>query len=680
MAEAEAREPVDAARSRSSLAQWLRRHGPQQALPVALALAFATAAALAWWRAGWQELGPDDAAYLLVGQNVLAGNGPVRFGEPYIARSPLFGILLALPGALGAPIISGAHVVNLLITVAACLAAGLLAARIAGPWWGLLGLAIALLMPLPADLASTLRIDSLAAATLLLAYTASLGLGAAQPRWWLTAAATGLLIGLAFLVKETTLASSLGPLLVPLVRGFPLRAVARDTLVAGASALLLAAPWMAWRATVTGRLPYIPLPGPAILPVVVIAALVLAFALARRSALQGPASVERPSPARLLVGVGLVLAWAAAVTLVAVSATGTRIVPEGPLELATRLTRAVPAWPLIVSAALACLALSLRRPRLAPPGLGIIAWLPVGWLVLTQDLGSRNFIAVEMLGAAAIAVVAGFGWDLLVRRWGSGAGPWRSPRATAMMAVSPALAAILLGVLSVSVAFARGPVADGAQDLDGPLRRLAGAIESVVKPGDRVVVGWTYSSYLDLLVPPDYQLRRMRPGRVDARSGSPTGLVRGSGQPVSEVAGLAYQTRARMLLAFEPARMADLLGSSQVTYLVYIPHHIYTPRWMLPLFVPERGFTEVGRHEISASRTAYVYRIDPQRLELSGSPVLIDVPSLEATLDELQQTLRADELPAAVGALFANGVEIPDPDTPEERAVLDRLAALMAGS
>jgi hypothetical protein len=172
----------------------------------------------------------------------------------------------------------------------------------------------------------------------------------------------------------------------------------------------------------------------------------------------------------------------------------------------------------------------------------------------------------------------------------------------------------------------------------------------------------------------------MRPGRVDARSGTPTGLVRGTGQPVSEVAGLAYQSRARMLLAFEPARMRELLGASQVTYLAYIPHHIYTPRWMLPLFVPERGFTEVARQEITASRTAYLYRIDPHRLRLSGSPVLTDVPSLEATLDELQRTLRADELAAALDALFASGVEIPDPDSPAERAVLDRLAGLMAGS
>jgi hypothetical protein len=437
---------------------------------------------------------------------------------------------------------------------------------------------------------------------------------------------------------------------------------------------------MAWRAVVTGRLPYVPLPGPAIVPIAVTAALVILLALARRASLRGVASDERPSLARLLTGVGLVLAWAGAVTLVAVSATGTRIVPEGPLELTIRLTRAVPAWPLIASAALACLAISLRQPRSSPPGLGVIAWLPVGWLVLTQDLGSRNFIAVELLGAAAIAVVAGLGWSLLVGRWRADGGPSRSVRAPAMMAVSPALAAILLGVLSVSVAFARAPVAGGAEDLDSQLRKLAGAIESIVQPGDRVVVGWTYASYLDLLVPSDYQLRRMRPGRVDARSGSPTGLARGTGQPVSAVAGLAYQSRARMLLAFEPARMRELLGSSQATYLVYIPHHIYTPRWMLPLFVPERGFTEVARQEITASRTAYLYRIDPHRLRLTGSPVLTNVPSLEATLDELQRTLGADELPAALGALFADGVEIPDPDAPAERAVLDRLAALMAGS
>lgn len=658
----------------------VRRERVQRVLPVALALAFAAAAALAWWRAGWQELGPDDAAYLLVGQNVLAGNGPVRFGEPYIVRSPLFGVLLALPGALGAPVISGAHVVNLLITVAACLAAGLLAARIAGPWWGLLGLGIALLMPLPADLASTLRIDSLAAVTLLLAYTASLGLGSAEPRWWLTAAATGLLIGLAFLVKETTMASALGPLLVPLVRGLPLRATARDTLVAGASALLLAAPWMAWRVAVTGRLPYLPLPGPAILPIVVIAALVLAISLAKRASLRGQASVERPSPARLLASVGLVLAWAGVVTVVAVSSTGTRVVPEPPLELASRLTLAVPAWPLIISAALACLMLSARQPRLAPPGLGVIAWLPVGCLILTQDFGARNFISVEMFGASALAVLAAFGWSLLVRRWGANGGLWRRGNTPAMVALSPALAAVLVGVLSVGVAFARGPIESGAQELDGRLRRLAGAIESVVQPGDTVAVGWTYSSHLGLLISPDRQLVRMRPGLVEARSGTRTGLVRGGGQPVAEVAGLSYHTGVRQLLAFQPDRMGDLLGRSQATYLVYIPHHTYTPRWMLPLFVPERGFIEIARQKITASRTAYVYRIDPHRLRLSGSPVLTDARSLEATLDELQRTLPADELPAALDALFANGVEIPGGDAPAERAVLDRLAALMAGS
>jgi hypothetical protein len=673
--------PPRPAPARRSVLAWSRaERGPSLHvwLPVALALAFAAAAALAWWRAGWQELGPDDAAYLLVGQNVLAGNGPVRFGEPYIVRSPLFGILLALPGALGAPVISGAHVANLLLTLGACLAAGLLAAGIAGRWAGLLAVCIALLMPLPAELATTLRIDSLAAATLLLVYASSLGLGSAASGWWRRALLTGSFIGLAFLVKETTLAASLGALLMPFVRGRPIRTVARDALVVGAAAALVAAPWVAWRGAVTGRLPFVPLPALAIVPVVVLAALILAAAIVARARLQGSAGADRPSWGRLLVGVVSILGWATVLTIVALAGTGQRIAPVTPIELAVRLTAAVPAWPLIVAAAVACLAISLRHPQFAPPGLAIIGSLPVGWIVLTRDYASRNFIAVELLGAVAIAAAAGFGWGRVRARWQDR--QQEGARMATIAARTPALAGVLIGVLAVSVAFARSPVQGGVRELDAELRRLATVLGSVAQPGDTVAIGWTYSSYLGLLVSPDYQLVRMRPGLVDARSGSPTGLVRGNGQPVGEVAGLSYHTAARQMLAFQPDRMGSLLVRSQAAYLVYIPHHIYTPRWMLPLFVPERGFTEVARQEITASRTAYLYRIDPDRLRLSGSPVFTDVPSLEVTLDELQRTLGADELPAALGALFAGGVEIPDPDTPAERAVLDRLAALMAGS
>ncbi len=188
---------------------------------------------------GWAPLAPDDARYLFVGLSVLDGQGAVTpSGAPYLLRSPVYGVALAVGSRLlsGDPL-DGARVVAVAVSLLGLLGAVRIAWLAAGPG-GAVGTAIAIIAtPLVWQLVPSLRIDlpqtALVVALLLAAWRPT------TRRW----AAAGVLLGLVVLVKETVLPLAFLPVgLIGLVPGPTVR---RLTLAYLGAAFATAAWWWA---------------------------------------------------------------------------------------------------------------------------------------------------------------------------------------------------------------------------------------------------------------------------------------------------------------------------------------------------------------------------------------------------------------------------------------------------
>lgn len=212
-----------------------------------LLVAILVALALVRIAMGWTPLAPDDARYLFVGLSILDGQGAVTpSGDPYLLRSPVYGVALALGSRLvGGDPIDGARVVAVGVSLLGLLGAVRIAWLAAGPGAAVgaaLGLAAT---PLLWQLLPSLRIDlpqtAIVVAVLLLAWRPT------TRRW----AAAGAVLGIAVLVKETALPLLLLPLaLLGLV---PAPAVRRLAVVYVAAAVATAGWWWVVVWAVSGR-------------------------------------------------------------------------------------------------------------------------------------------------------------------------------------------------------------------------------------------------------------------------------------------------------------------------------------------------------------------------------------------------------------------------------------------
>ena len=150
---------------------------------------------------GWASVAPDDARYLYVGLSILHGHGPLDpSGSVYLARSPVYGLLLASGSVLlGGDPLEGARLVALVLAVFGLGVAIRLGWMLAGVG-GAVGTAIALVATaLVWRLAPSMRID--------LAQTAAI-VATLWAVWQPTArrwALGGVLLGVSILIKETAL-------------------------------------------------------------------------------------------------------------------------------------------------------------------------------------------------------------------------------------------------------------------------------------------------------------------------------------------------------------------------------------------------------------------------------------------------------------------------------------------
>jgi hypothetical protein len=620
--------------------------GPARLACAGLALILLLTAAV-WAVRGWAPLSIDDATYLVVGRNVLEGAGPTRSDALFVRRSPVFPVLLALPGFLGAPIVDAAHVENVGWTLLGAVMAGLLAARLWGWAPGILAAALPLAVPLVHRLGPSLRIDPLAASLVVLFVLFSTWLGGAR-RWWAIAVGAGVVLGLAVLVKETTLVFAGLGLAVPLMQGRPWLPVLRDALTAAAAAALTTSWWVIWHMQLTGRTPYLRLP-PAVAAAMLLAAAgwLLASGWSRHRL-----GRSDPSPATLHPRVAWLLPWLVAFgwSLLVVLLTATRssaarsaLLGASPADLLLRVWHTFPVYLFLGLVGVLAAVLSLRDRRLAVPALGLVAALPFAWLTLALHNEARNFLPAVLLAAVAAAGCAHW----LAARIGSPGVPAR--RRGAWLAA----AGLVLAATGVTLTALGSPAQAGPLAAQKDLERFAREIEGMVAPGSSVLVSYGVAFEFEVYVARRYDLRLLpfRVATIDP--GSPTGLSRGLdlGGPIA----LGYQPRRGKITAFPAEVVRD--AAREARYLVYGGNHNRSPAALTRLLEPSAGFRRLIERPLGPSATIALYEIDARSLDLSGRPVASDPTTIARIVPAI---LRASggQGEAALRCLFRHGLWI----------------------
>lgn len=606
--------------------------------------------AVVWALRGWAPLAIDDATYLVVGRNVLEGAGPIRSDALFVRRSPVFPVLLALPGFLGAPIVEAAHIENAGWTLLGAAMAGLLAARLWGWAPGILAAALPLVVPLVHRLGPSLRIDPLAASLVVLFVLLSTWLGGAR-RWWLISVGSGVVLGLAVLVKETTLVFAGLGLAVPLMLERPWLPVLRDALTGAAAAALTMSWWLIWHLQLTGRTPYLAVPA------AVLAAVLLAAASWLLASWRFRRGFERrdASPLALSARVAWLLPWLIAFgwSLLVVLGTAARssaarsaLLEGSPAELLQRVWHTFPVYLLLGLVGILAALLSLRDRRLAVPALGLAAALPFAWLTLALHNEARNFLPAVLLAAVAAAGCA----DWLGSRIRPPGPPARSREAwLATTGLALAATGVILTALG-SPTDARSLAAE--RDAQKDLERFAQEIEGVVAPGSSVLVSYAVAFEFEVYVARRYDLRLL-PFRVAAIDpGSPTGLSRGlqAGGPIA----LGYQPRRDKITTFPAEVVSD--AAREARYLVYGGDHNRSPRALTLLLQPETGFRRLIQRTLGPAGIVELYQIDAASVDLRGQPLVSDPAPIAHVIEAILASDPRGE--AALRCLFRDGLWI----------------------
>jgi 4-amino-4-deoxy-L-arabinose transferase-like glycosyltransferase len=177
---------------------------------------------LLWFGRNW-EVNVDSSRYLLLGWNLVSGEGYTLFGEPYTLRGPGFpGLLGGLMLLFGRDVESLAWAVRL-FALANPVLMYFLIKRIAGAIPGLLAAAMVTLFGLTSANSETFNVDAVQL-TLYLLVGLVLLIGA-QRNSAVLSLLSGLLLGTAILTKETSLVALPLAIFAALLLGFGFRGV-----------------------------------------------------------------------------------------------------------------------------------------------------------------------------------------------------------------------------------------------------------------------------------------------------------------------------------------------------------------------------------------------------------------------------------------------------------------------
>lgn len=372
-------------------------------LPLVL---FLSVLPLFWFARNW-IVTSDSSWYLLLGWNLVSGQGYTILDVPQTLRGPI------LPGLLGSLMLLLGRDVESLVWAARLLALAnpvlmyFLVKRLAGPVSGLLAAAMLAFFGYTATVWHAFNIDAVQLTVYLLAVLTLLA--AVQKDRVVLSLLSGLLLGAAILTKETSLVALPLALFAALLCRWSIRGV----LLHYAGVAMVSLPWWIWVWAVSGgvypvrRLP----PGSAMLVIVALVSVALLMIISYKFGI----------PARLLVSErrrrwtawSMVLVWIVPLSILLSIVGGGSDGAPGAVQqyVAERLIQSTPLWYLLPLTIGYVLWQAARGNRFSEFYLILIALqIPVSLTVLVKQLDIRQWMILQALlyGALAMLVVGVF--------------------------------------------------------------------------------------------------------------------------------------------------------------------------------------------------------------------------------------------------------------------------------
>ena len=385
----------------SSLVRVVRHPNGWVGFAIVLLMLLFSVPSLVWFGRHW-TIYVDSAEYLLLGENLMSGQGYVRLGgEPYIDRGP---VLPALIGFL--TLFFGHDTESLawgirLLAVANSLLSYLLVRRLSGPLAGLLAAMFVSLFSFTATITEAFNIDAVLLTTYLL--TLVILLAAVQGGGRVPALVSGLLLGASILTKEAAITSLPLALLAMCFLGWSSRGVIWHY----AGVALVCLPWWIWVWSVSEEIYLVgtlPTGLRVAAVVVVIGMVVLGAGLYASGAVSKLLSGARR---RRWVGWSLVLVWVVSMsglllsTSVALSASTFGVVGHYVVD---KLVAYTPLWPLLLVAAGYAVWKAVRGDSTWQFFAATLAiQLPVCLLVTIEGFSLRQFLVAQVLLLCTLA-------------------------------------------------------------------------------------------------------------------------------------------------------------------------------------------------------------------------------------------------------------------------------------
>jgi len=678
----------------------------------------------------------DDAKYVGIGRNFLAGNGPATvFGPVFLKHSPLWPMIIVIPERLVGihPLVVG-HLINALSASLTILLVGWLGWRVR-PAVGAIAAVLLAALPYFFDIARTGGID-LPSIALTLAYVA-LGPGIVRTGSVRRAALLGAIFAVAFLIKETILPFAVVPFIVAILSGVSWRAIVRTAGVTLGVASLGMSWWFAMYAGYTHVVYRADLPAwtllPSALAIVVFVALGLAVdRIADASQRRGwDAAATRRIPARLrsrtTIGWAAVLAWIAATTVLfgrTPKLLGASLLDPGQigymirtLLASVRLAAAFGLGGLIVIVEL--IRARDRVPAAARDVLvATLCGIPLVLLVFGVGETPRHYIA-EL---ALVLLLATIGWYLGLARILE-----RNPAGSLLTAVLAGLAVLIVGLLAigrfdvrlvalgvvggvvglivaalivrwlaghdrlgligvivasglfvaglgvVGVRAVRAPAHGDASQAQATADTVAW-IAATLPPGTTVAFGSYLSMETSIDLPAGYRAIQVRQYLAIGDPTAPLGLRSDRGTKTDYIAVDVAPLKANQFDVFAASQLVGQLRAGDARYYVFPVSRRLTSASVLAVLTPANGFTELPVRTYRGSDDT----IDVHTYRIDPAALAVSADRMYISVPALERLVeRLEAEPTAGGPAAANLLDrIVAPTDGSETALLARMARL----
>jgi 4-amino-4-deoxy-L-arabinose transferase-like glycosyltransferase len=677
----------------------------------------------------------DDAKYVAVGRNFLAGNGPTTvFGVVFLKHSPLWPMIIVIPELLFGihPIVTG-HVINALSGAVTIALVGYLGWRVR-PGLGALGAVLFASLPYVFDIARTAGID-LPSIALTLGYII-FGFSVVRTGSLWRAAVLGGILALAFLIKETILPFAAVPFILGTLWGVRWPNIVRAAGVTLGVAAVAMSWWFVMFAGYTHQVYRADFPEWTLIPSAIGIAVFALIGLAAEpiarwiDARGWNAAGARQIPARVrnrrFLGWSVTLVWF--VLLVIFFGRTPKLLGASlfdPNQIAYMITRSLGSVRLAFAFGLGSLLLVadlLRdRRRVAQASIDVliatICGIPLVLLVVGVGETPRHYIAelaliilsgaigwyhgllrlrerdrptavlfavliafaVVVVSLAALQrisprliVVGVVGVAVLVLVFGAGWVWLRRRRRLAAVGILVTAMVFAVGMAVVGVRAVRIP---GAAEETRATADTIAWIKANIPSGGTVAVGSFLAMETSIDMPAGIKAIQVRHFLAIDDPKAPLGLRNAAGARTDYVAVDVAPIKANQFNVFAASQIVDLLRNNDALYYIYPVARARSSQMILKVLTPENGFTEIGPPRTYPEPTdtidVHTYKVDLARLHIPDDRIFIAPDALERLLLRLE----GDPANGAKAAATLVARIVPPADGSED-ALLARLTTL----